>query len=82
MSEIQRSNTKETDYSKFTDKHYDIILSLEQKFSDYRNKSNLMEQFQNLIGPNFHELTEGINMTSVFSLAKSKAVDKTASPNG
>jgi hypothetical protein len=45
MSEIQRYNIEVKDYSKFTDKHYDIILSLEQKFSDYRNKSNLMEQF-------------------------------------
>ena len=78
MSEIQRYTSLVTDYSKFTDKHYDIILSLEQKFSDYRNKSNLMEQFQNLIGPDFHELTEGINMTSVFSLAKTKPIDKTA----
>jgi hypothetical protein len=37
-----------------------------------------MEQFQNLIGPNFHELTKGINMTSVFSLAKNKPNIKTA----
>ena len=37
-----------------------------------------MEQFQNLIGPNFHEMTKGINMTSVFSLAKSKPTNKTA----
>ena len=38
-----------------------------------------MEQFQNLIGPDYDELTKGVNMLSIFSLAKSKnAVVKTS----
>ena len=41
--------------------------------NNYRNHNNLMEQFQNLIGPDFHEMTQGINMLSIFSLAKSKS---------
>lgn len=31
-----------------------------------------MDQFENLIGPDFNELTRGINMISVFSLSKGK----------
>ena len=68
-----KSNSKNVlEYSKLENKHYRLIINLEQRVNNYRNHNNLMEQFQNLIGPDFHEMTQGINMLSIFSLAKSK----------
>jgi hypothetical protein len=58
--------------SQFENKHYDIILQLEQKFSDDKSKKNLIEQFRSVIGPNYNELTKNIDMLGLFSLAKTK----------
>ena len=72
FSSLKPSSENVLEYSKLENKHYRLIINLEQRVNNYRNHNNLMEQFQNLIGPDFHEMTEGINMLSIFSLAKSK----------
>ena len=72
FSSLKANSKNVLEYSKLENKHYRLIINLEQRVNNYRNHNNLMEQFQNLIGPDFHEMTQGINMLSIFSLAKSK----------
>lgn len=74
ISKISLNSKNVQEYSELENKHYRLIVNLEQRVNNFRNHNNLIEQFKNLIGPDFDELTKGVNMLSIFSLAKSKNI--------
>ena len=49
-----------------------MLIKLDQKLSDFKYKNTIIEQFEQVIGPDFESLTKGIDMLGVFSLAKQK----------
>lgn len=70
LENIHESAAEVEDVSKIYNSHYDMITKFEQRVDKTGHHQNIIDELRKNIGPDYDELTVGINMSSMFSLAK------------
>ena len=72
LEDISESSTNVESFSKILNSHYDMIAKFESRVDKTGHLQNIIEELKKNIGPDYEKETIGINMTSMFSLAKVK----------
>lgn len=67
---ISKTSEKVYEFSKFTNKHYDLVANLEEKVTKHGHLNILLEEHEAEMGDDPEDHLEGINMLQLFSLAK------------
>jgi hypothetical protein len=71
---IHQNSQSIVEYSKFFNKHYNLVARLEEKVTRHGHPSNLLEGEDFEFGNDLEAQIEGINMMQLFSLAKRNPV--------
>lgn len=70
FDDIHRTSKHVYEYSKFFNKHYNLVSNLEEKVTKHGHLNLLLEEHENSLGEDIEDQLEGINMLQLFSLAK------------
>ena len=72
LDSFDENSANVRDSSKIYNSHYNMITNFEQRVDKTGHHQNIIEELKKNIGPDYEEQTVGIDMTSMFSLAKVK----------
>ena len=67
---IHKTSKHVYEYSKFFNRHYNLVANLEEKVTKHGHLNLLLEEQENNFGADIEDQLEGINMLQLFSLAK------------
>ena len=70
LDSVCENSANVRDTSKIYNSHYNMITNFEQRVDKTGHHQNIIEELKKNIGPDYEEQTVGIDMTSMFSLAK------------
>jgi hypothetical protein len=70
FDEINKASEKVYEFSRFTNKHYNLVANLEEKVTKHGHLNILLEEHEAELGNEPDDHLEGINMLQLFSLAK------------
>ena len=70
FANVQKNSEHVYEYSKFFNKHYNLVANLEEKVTKHGHLNLLLEEQESNFGIDIENQLEGINMLQLFSLAK------------
>ena len=76
---INKTSEKVYEFSRFTNRHYDLVANLEEKVTKHGHLNILLEEQEAENGVDYEDHLEGINMLQLFSLAKRTTPNKPVS---
>lgn len=78
---INKTSEKVYEFSRFNNRHYDLVANLEEKVTKHGHLNILLEEQEAENGAEPEDHLEGINMLQLFSLAKRTTPGKPVCPN-